>query len=134
MAHDLRPEGEERWSAKLGRTRRALLAAFARKSHHDHALSSAIRERAMTELRLQSSRVDWREVEGELIALARAESVYLAGNASAAILWRALADGTTETDLEALLVSTYGISAEAARADVAAFLADLGARGLLEAA
>jgi hypothetical protein len=88
----------------------------------------------MTELRLQGSRVDWREVEGELIALARAESVYLAGNASAAILWRALADGTTETNLEALLVSTYGISAEAARADVGAFLADLGARGLLEAA
>lgn len=88
----------------------------------------------MTELRLQNSRVDWREVEGELIALARTESVYLAGNASAAILWRALADGTTETNLEALLVSTYGISSEAARADVAAFLADLGARGLLEAA
>jgi Coenzyme PQQ synthesis protein D (PqqD) len=88
----------------------------------------------MTELRLQGSSVDWREVEGELIALARAESVYLAGNASAAILWRALADGTTETNLQALLVSTYGISAEAARADVAAFLADLGARGLLEAA
>ena len=88
----------------------------------------------MKELRLLGSRVDWREVDGELIALARTESVYLAGNASAAILWRALADGTTETDLEALLVSTYGISADAARADVAAFLADLGARGLLEAA
>jgi Coenzyme PQQ synthesis protein D (PqqD) len=88
----------------------------------------------MTELRLQGNRVDWCEVEGELIALARAESVYLAGNTSAAILWRALANGTTETNLEALLVSTYGISAEAAHADVAAFLADLGSRGLLEAA
>jgi hypothetical protein len=88
----------------------------------------------MTELRLQDSSVDWREVDGELIALARPESVYLAGNASAAILWRALAAGTTETNLQTLLVSTYGISAEAARADVAAFLADLGARGLLEAA
>jgi hypothetical protein len=88
----------------------------------------------MTELRLQDGRVDWREVDGELIALARADSVYLAGNASAAVLWRALADGTTEPDLEALLVSTYGISGDAARADVAAFLADLGARGLLEAA
>ena len=90
VAHDLRREGDERWSAKLGRTRRALRSAFVRKSHHDHALSSAIRRRAMTELRLQSSRVDWREVDGELIALARAESVYLAGNASAAILWQAL--------------------------------------------
>jgi hypothetical protein len=40
VAHDLKREGEERWSAKLGRTRRAFLAAFARKSHHDHALSA----------------------------------------------------------------------------------------------
>jgi hypothetical protein len=88
----------------------------------------------MTVLRLQDGRVDWREVDGELIALERAQAVYLAGNASAAVLWRALAEGTTDANLEALLVSTYGISAEAARVDVAAFLADLGARGLLEAA
>ena len=39
-AHDLMPAGEERWSAKLGRTRRAFLSAFARKSHHDHALTA----------------------------------------------------------------------------------------------
>jgi hypothetical protein len=40
VATDLRPEGGERWSAKLARTRRALRAAFARKSHHDHALTA----------------------------------------------------------------------------------------------
>ena len=88
----------------------------------------------MTELRIQSRRVEWREVEGELIALERNESVYLAGNPSATILWRALAAGTTETALADLLVSTYRISLETARADVARFLNDLSARGLLEAA
>ena len=88
----------------------------------------------MTELRLQGRRVDWREVEGELIALERNEAVYLAGNQSAAILWRALAEGTTDAALAELLVSTYGISAETARADLARFLDDLSARGLLEAA
>jgi hypothetical protein len=86
------------------------------------------------QLRLEGARVDWREVEGELIALERSEAVYLAGNPSATILWRALADGSTEARLAQLLVSTYGISPEAARADVAHFLADLGARGLLAAA
>jgi hypothetical protein len=86
------------------------------------------------ELRLEEGSVDWREVDGELIALERSESLYLAGNPSATILWLALADGTTEAALAELLVSTYGISAAAARADVARFLADLGARGLLAAA
>jgi hypothetical protein len=40
IARDLRPEGDERWGAKLGRTRRALRNAFVRKSHHDSALSA----------------------------------------------------------------------------------------------
>ena len=88
----------------------------------------------MTELRLQSNRVEWREVEGELIALERSESVYLAGNSSATILWRALAAGTTHDALANLLVSVYGIALETARTDVARFLDDLSARGLLEAA
>jgi hypothetical protein len=40
VTNDLRPEGDESWSAKLGRTRRAFRDAFVRKSHHDHALSA----------------------------------------------------------------------------------------------
>ena len=88
----------------------------------------------MTELRLQGERVEWREVDGELIALERSESVYLAGNESATVLWRALARGTTDTALAELLVSKYGISQEAATTDVARFLAALTSRGLLEAA
>ena len=88
----------------------------------------------MTELRLQESTVDWREVDGELIALERSEAVYLAGNESATILWRALAHGTTDTALAELLVAKYGISHEKARTDVAQFLAGLRSRGLLEAA
>jgi hypothetical protein len=88
----------------------------------------------MTELRLQNGTVDWREVDGALIALERSEAVYLAGNESATILWRALATGTTDTALAELLVAKYGISQETARIDVAQFLAGLESRGLLEAA
>jgi hypothetical protein len=88
----------------------------------------------MKELRLLGSRVDWREVDGELIALERSEAVYLAGNESATILWRALAGGTTDAALADLLVAKYGISQDVARADVEQFLAGLRSRGLLEAA
>lgn len=88
----------------------------------------------MTELRLQENSVDWREVDGELIALERSAAVYLAGNESATILWRALSRGTTDTALAELLVERYGISREVATADVERFLAGLRSRGLLEAA
>ncbi len=40
IANDLRPNRDERWIAKLGRTRRAIRNAFVRKSHHDHALTA----------------------------------------------------------------------------------------------
>jgi hypothetical protein len=88
----------------------------------------------MTELRLQESRVEWREVDGEIIALERSDSVYLAGNESATVLWRELARGTTDVALSELLVARYGISLETARADVRRFLAELSSRGLIEAA
>jgi hypothetical protein len=88
----------------------------------------------MTELRLQANLLEWREVDGEVIALEHERSVYLAANRSAAILWRALNEGATEERLADLLVETYDLPAERAKADVAAFLADLSARGLIEAA
>jgi putative nucleotidyltransferase-like protein len=40
VAKDLRPDRDERWTAKLGRTRRAIRNAFVRKSHHDHTLTA----------------------------------------------------------------------------------------------
>jgi hypothetical protein len=88
----------------------------------------------MTRLRLHSGRVEWREVDGELIALERSESVYLAGNESATILWQALARGTTDAALADLLVARYGVARAVASSDVARFLDALTARGLLEAA
>jgi hypothetical protein len=40
VAADLRPEGDEPWGARLGRTRIALRNAFVRKSHHDNDLAA----------------------------------------------------------------------------------------------
>lgn len=86
----------------------------------------------MTQLRLQKQRLEWREVDEEVIALEQRESVYLAANASATLLWRALDRGASEQELAELLVSEYGITSEQATADVAAFVKDLDTRGLLE--
>ena len=86
----------------------------------------------MTQLRLQKQLLEWREVDDEVIALEQRESVYLAANSAGTLLWRSLDAGTTEPELAELLVSEYGISTEQAQADVAAFVADLDKRGLLE--
>jgi len=88
----------------------------------------------MTELRLDKERVDWREVDGELIALDAERATYLAANPAGTLLWRELAKGATETHLAELLVATYEIAPELARADVSRFVADLRVQGLLEAA
>jgi Coenzyme PQQ synthesis protein D (PqqD) len=88
----------------------------------------------MTELRLQTNLLEWREVDGEVIALEHGRSVYLAANRAGTLLWRALNEGATEPQLAELLAEEYGLGPERAQADVAAFLTDLNARGLLESA
>ena len=86
----------------------------------------------MTELRLQKQQLEWREVDGEVIALERKQSAYLAANQSGTLLWRALADGTSEVEMVRLLMSQYDIDADTARADVDGFVSNLDHLGLLE--
>ncbi len=86
----------------------------------------------MPELRLQKQQLEWREVDGEVIALERRQSAYLAANQSGTVLWRALADGTSEVEMVRLLMSQYGIDAVTARADVDSFVSNLDQMGLLE--
>ena len=86
----------------------------------------------MNELRLDESDVDWREVEGEVIALRRSSAAYLGLNHSGTALWRELQAGADEARLAELLVERYGISGDAARADVSAFLEQLRSQGLIQ--
>jgi hypothetical protein len=86
----------------------------------------------MTQLRLQKQHVEWREVDGEVIALEQKQSAYLAANQSGSLLWRALAGGTSEVELVRLLMSQYGIDADTARTDVDGFVSNLDQMGLLE--
>ena len=85
-----------------------------------------------TELRLRNDDLAWRTVDDEMIAIDVRDSTYLTANDSGALLWAALAAGTTREALASNLVEAYGIDADTAAADVERFLNDLRERGLLD--
>lgn len=82
-------------------------------------------------MRLRDADLDWREVEGELVALDLRESRYLAVNRTGQVLWAALADGATRDQLVERLVEAFGIEHARASADVDAFTTELESRDLL---
>ena len=86
----------------------------------------------MSVLRLRNEQLDWREVDGEIVALETRNSVYLSTNPSGMVLWRALAGGTTREALVTELADRYEIARERAGSDVDLFLAELDRHGLLE--
>jgi hypothetical protein len=83
-------------------------------------------------LRLRGQGVAWTDVDGEIVALDEEAAVYLATNATGALLWRALVDGATREALADALAREYGIPAGRAEADTDAFLRALRDRALLE--
>ncbi len=82
-------------------------------------------------VQLRQADLTWQVAGDDIVVLDLAGSVYLKLNGSGRVLWEALAEPCTESDLRAALIDRYGIDEERAGADVAAFLADLRARGLL---
>ncbi|NUT56360.1 MAG: PqqD family protein [Thermoleophilia bacterium] len=84
------------------------------------------------QLRLRNTDLAWRTVDDEMIAIDVRESTYLSANDSGAILWGALAAGTTKDELADRLVEAYGIDAGTAASDVERCLSDLRERGLLD--
>jgi hypothetical protein len=87
----------------------------------------------MTQLRLNPDAVSWREVDGEVLALGHASSTYLSTRGTGALLWKALAIGSSRDELVELLVGRFDVEPARAAADVDAFLAALAAQGLLAA-
>ncbi len=88
----------------------------------------------MTRLRLRDDAVRWREIEQEIVAVDLGRSDYVSTNESGVLLWRRLAEGTTQEQLVDELVSAFGIDRERASEDVGRFLDELDARNLLERA
>ena len=86
----------------------------------------------MRVLRLRPERLEWRRVDGEVIAVDLDASTYLSANESAAPLWEALAQGTTRDDLIERLTDTAGIDRDQAAGDVDDFLDALANRRLLD--
>lgn len=85
------------------------------------------------ELRLRDAAVSWREIDDEVVVLDLVRSEYLSVNASGAVLWTLLAEGTTHAALVDALVERFGVDRPRAAADVDAFLARARERRLLEA-
>lgn len=81
---------------------------------------------------LRADAVDWREVDGQVVVLDRAGSVYLAVNAAGAALWPAIVEGATRSQLVQVLLDTFDVERARAERDVDVFVASLAERGLLE--
>lgn len=84
-------------------------------------------------IELRDADIAWQELEGEIVVLDTARGAYLLLNASAAVLWAAVAAGTTRSDLVQILVARYGLTDDVARQDVDAFLGTLAERELVKA-
>jgi hypothetical protein len=83
-------------------------------------------------MRLRQQDLTWHVAGDDIVVLDLEGSVYLKVNGSGRFLWELLAEPRTETDLVTALVERYGIDEARAAADVAAFVADLRQRGVLE--
>lgn len=85
-------------------------------------------------MRLRSTELTWREIDGDLVILDLRSSTYLTTNASGAVLMKELTQDRTPADLVELLMSSFGISRSEAEVDVESFLTALNTGGLLESA
>lgn len=81
--------------------------------------------------RLRQDAVEWRRLDGEIVALDLRRSLYLSINRTGVALWEALAQGATNRRLEEILVAEHRIDRQTAARDVDAFLADLREQELL---
>jgi len=82
-------------------------------------------------VQLRSEDITWQEIDGELVILDTARSVYLTTNVAGATLTRLLTAERTPEELVAALATAFGVPAEPAEAATRAFVADLRAKGLL---
>lgn len=76
--------------------------------------------------------VEWRDLDGEVVALDLGRSAYLAVNRSGSVLWPLVTSGATEAQLVDALRSRFDLAPDRARADVAAFVTRLRSFALVE--
>jgi hypothetical protein len=69
--------------------------------------------------------VIWRELEGQVVVLNPKTWNYLGVNGTGIELWPLVVEGATRAQLAGYLTEAYGLPAEAAERDVAAFVESL---------
>jgi hypothetical protein len=95
-------------------------------------LTSRFEEDVVAQLKLRKTDLQWRAVEGEVVALDVRGSQYLGVNDSGAALWDMLAAGTTRGALADHLAANYGLDLEMARTHVDRFVDQLRAQDLID--
>lgn len=83
-------------------------------------------------IQLRGETIEWRELEGEVVALDRQAGEYIALTGSGSLLWPLLVAGTTRAALAEALAQRFDVEQATAREDVGRFVDALAARGLLE--
>lgn len=82
--------------------------------------------------RLRPGRTAWHDVDGEAVVLDIEQSVYLGTNASGGVLWRALAEGATRSQLGDALIENFDVDEPTAVEAVDSFVDACTQRDLLE--
>ena len=82
-------------------------------------------------IRLERTRVEAREIDGEIVIYDLSERRYFGGNRVATALWPMLVEGTDREALGERLRSLYGLADDRAREDAGAFVDSLLALGLV---
>lgn len=75
--------------------------------------------------------VHWTDAGRELVIFDRVSGHYHALNGTAAAIWRALGDGQTAPAIIDILIERYDMARDAIAADVASFLSQALAAGLI---
>ena len=82
-------------------------------------------------VQLRRAALEWRLIDGEIVALDTRRSLFLAVNRTGATLWPALTHGATREELSRTLAEAFNLSPEHAARDVHSFLVTLEEEGLL---
>jgi hypothetical protein len=83
-------------------------------------------------IRLRPDALEWRELDGEIVALDLRTSTYLAVNRTGATVWPMVVAGATEAELTARIAREFGVSREIAAEGLRSFVHELDERDLLD--
>lgn len=86
----------------------------------------------MDRFKLRDDGVEWRELDGEIVAIDFGNSEYLSVNETGVAIWRALVAGATRDQLVTQLADAHDLEPDEAARDLDEFIGQLDERDLLE--